>query len=114
MTIASSTGWGTHCRSEISQDRWDLHPHNLVSNILVLQAAYCTHQAFRHLTGGESVLLGMDNTTAVSYVKRQGRIQSLPLLHEVKPIMTWAQKNLADISTVYVPKAQNIQADFLS
>ena len=61
-----------------------------------------------------SVMLRLDNTTAVAYIRKQGGTRSWSLLREVEPIMNWAQKNLANISAVYIPGIQIVQADFLS
>ena len=113
-TDASNTGWGAHCLSEIAQGKWNPRLHREVSNILELRAAFRALQAFHHLTVGTSVLLRLDNTTAVSYIKRQGGTRSHSLLKEVEPIMIWAQKHLSNVTAVYLPGSQNIQADFLS
>lgn len=45
---------------------------------------------------------------------KKGGTRSLFLLQEVEPIMTWAQKNLVNITATYVPGILNVQADFLS
>lgn len=59
-------------------------------------------------------MLRLDNTTAVAYIRKQGGTRSWSLLREVEPIMNWAQKNLSNISAVYIPGVQNVQADYLS
>lgn len=47
-------------------------------------------------------------------IRRQGGTCSWSLLQEVEPIMSWAQRNLSNISAVYIPGIQNVQPDFLS
>lgn len=52
-----------------------------------------------HLMVEMSELLRLDNTTAVSYIRKQGGGGTcLSLLWEVEPNMSWAQKNLSNIS----------------
>lgn len=102
---ASSKGWSAHCLSEIAQGQWSFPSQGVVTHVLELRAAFGTLLAFHHLTIGASVLLRLDNTTAISYIKRQGETRSLNLLKEEELIMLWAQKNLSNISTVYVPGA---------
>lgn len=111
---ASERGWGAHCLAEVAQGSWDFPARRLVSNILELRAAFQALLAFRHLIAGTSVLLRLDNTTAVAYVRKQGGTKSLSLLQEVEPIMVWAQKNLINLTATYVPGILNVQADFLS
>lgn len=113
-TDASNRGWGAHCLAEVAQGTWEFPSRRIVSNILELRAAFQALLAFRHLIQGSSVLLRLDNTTAVAYIRRQGGTRSLSLLQEVEPIMSWAQKNLKDLTATYVPGVQNVQADFLS
>lgn len=57
-------------------------------------------QAFCHLMQGHSVLLKMENTMAVAYVKKQGGTESRMLLSLVAPILNWAQDNLLHLSAV--------------
>lgn len=88
--------------------------HMIVWNVLELWAAFSPLQAFHHLTAGASVLLILDNTIAVSYIKRQEGTRSLSPLKEVEPIKTQAQVNLSNLTAVYLPGVQNVQADILS
>ena len=81
-TDASNSGWGAHCLTEMTQGRWSFQRHTPVSNILELRAAYQGLRSFQHLLEGKSVMIRMDNTTAVSYVKRQGGTRSLSLCYE--------------------------------
>lgn len=113
-TDASCTGWGALCGSNLAQGKWDTCLPDPGSNVLELRAAWYALQSFSHVLKWVSVLLRMDNTTVVTYVKRQGGTRSSTLLREVEPILLWAQKNLSNISAVFVPGVQNTQADFLS
>lgn len=69
--------------------------------MLKLQAAYQALLTFHHLTKKSSVILRLDNTTAVAYIRRQGGIRSWSLLREVEPIINWAQKNLQHLSGLH-------------
>lgn len=74
-TDASNRGWGAHCLTEVAQGSWDFPSWVTVSNILELWAAFQALMAFRHLTTGASVLLRLDNTTAVAYINEKRRYQ---------------------------------------
>lgn len=50
----------------------------------------------------------------VAYVHFQGETRSRTLLSEVSPIMSWAQRNLAGLTAMYIPASQNYLADALS
>lgn len=89
---ASNRGWGAHCLSEVAQGQWIVPAQGIVSNILELRAAFQALLSFYHLIEGSSVMLRLDNTTAVAYIKKQGGTRSCSLLQEVEPIMSWAQK----------------------
>ena len=66
---ASNTGWGGHCDAEMAQGRRDFQSRQLVSNILELRAAFQALLAFSHIVHGTSVVLKLDNTIAVAYVR---------------------------------------------
>lgn len=101
-TDASGAGWGALCKAELSG-----------LNVLELRAVWCALQSFAHLLKEESVLLRVYNTTAGPYVLRQGGTWSFIRLQEVEPIVSWAQRYLANISAVFFPGVQNVQVDFL-
>lgn len=83
-TDASGAGWGAHCKTQLAQGRWDLRLHNPGLKIPELRAAFCALRTFSHLLKGESASLRMDNTTAVSYLKRQGGSSPCPgLTHRI-------------------------------
>lgn len=75
---------------EVSQGRWNSPFLRIVSNILELRVAFQALLAFHHLTRRSSVLLRLDNTIVVAYIRRQGGTRSRSLLREVEPILSWA------------------------
>lgn len=84
-----------------------------MANRLELRVTYQVLLAFAQVIGGGSGLLKMDVVTAVAYIKKQGGMQSLSLLEEVEPIISWAQENLLRLSAVYIPGHVNLQVDYL-
>lgn len=110
---ASAAGWGAHYKGLLAQGRWR-HRQREVSNVIELRAALCALKAFHTQIQGTSVVVQMDNRTAVMYVRRPGGTRSRSLLAEVTPIMEWAQQHLAHLSAAYIPAPQNFIADTLS
>lgn len=67
----SATGWGAHYKGLLAQGRWR-HRQTEVSNVIELRAALCALKAFHPQIQGTSMIVQMDNRTAVTYVKRHG------------------------------------------
>lgn len=63
--------------------------------------------------GGVSAVENGQHHSSIICEEARGT-RSPTLLREVEPILSWAQKYLANISAVFVPGVQNTQADFLS
>lgn len=86
----------------------------IASNALELRAAWQALQAFQHVIWGRSVMLRLDNTTAVGYIRRQGGTRSQILLEEVEHIISWVERYLSAITATYVLGVTHIHANFLS
>ena len=79
-------------------------------NLKELIAAVNTTQSLAR--PGERVRLDIDNSVAFSYIKMQGgKIRYLN--QELRPLLTWANKNRVDIEPVLVPSA-DMKADPIS
>lgn len=59
-------------------------------------------------------MLRLDNTTAVTYIRKHGGTHSRLLLAEVVPILDWAEQLLEALTATYIPGVTHVQADFLS
>jgi hypothetical protein len=55
-----------------------------------------------------------DNTTALSYLNKEGGTRSLPLCQLALEIFQWAEQNQTLVKAVYIKGELNVQADALS
>jgi hypothetical protein len=82
-------------------------------NHLELLAAYMALQAFKDTCNATHVLLMMDNTTAVAYIKNMGGKK--PNLNELtQEIWNWCIKRNTWLSATHIPGKLNIVADYKS
>lgn len=110
---ACLTGWGAECNDVTTGGRWT--KEEIVAyrhiNELELLAAFNGLRAFAAHLQGATVRVRMDNTTAVSYVNRQGGSRSGPLNDLAVRIIRWAEERQLTIEAVYLPGALNFVAD---
>jgi len=110
-TDASPTGWGARYNDDRAHGFWDSSKSSLHINKLELEAAELgLHSFFKH-TRSKSVLLRMDNTTAIAYINRLGGCRSHDLHTISKRIWSWCEANDLWISASYLTSAQNYFAD---
>ncbi|XP_041446855.1 uncharacterized protein LOC121403130 [Xenopus laevis] len=112
-TDASSQGWGALLESSVAQGIWK-SPLKVHANVLELRAVFQALQAFAPDIKGMAVKVKGDNSSAVSYIRKQGGTKSLLLWKAVCPILSWAEQNLENLTAVHVPGILNQKADFLS
>ncbi|XP_071972968.1 uncharacterized protein [Engystomops pustulosus] len=55
-----------------------------------------------------------DNTTVVSYLRRQGGTRSIALSSLTRTIFSWAEENILSLSATHLKGVLNTEADFLS
>ena len=72
---ASLTGWGAYCEGESVFGHWKDEESVQSINYLELLAAYFGLKCFANKMSNAQILLHIDNTTAISYINRMGRIQ---------------------------------------
>ena len=70
--------------------------------------------ALRVLLGGCHILVRTDNTTAVSYIDRQGGLRSLTLHVLARELILWCDSRLLSVIASHVPGLWNRGADLLS
>ncbi|KAJ8914637.1 hypothetical protein NQ315_015375 [Exocentrus adspersus] len=78
---ASPTGWGAVYNSEHTHGFWSQAEQNKHINYLEILAAYYALKSFVKNVTNCSILLRIDNTTAVSYINRMGGIKYKHLNH---------------------------------
>ena len=82
---ASLTGWGTVCNGVSTGGSWSLQERTLHINCLELLAADLAMKSFLKGLCGISVLLQLDNSTAVAYINNLGGTVSPALTSLANP-----------------------------
>ena len=119
-TDASLEGWGGHVTVQgveqvaMFSDRWSYQESQLHINFLELRAIRLTLELMTKDLRGRHVLIECDNTTAVSYVKRQGGVRSWRLYQESVTLHQWAFKHDVSFTAVHRRGVNNQLADLLS
>jgi len=76
-----------------------------------IQAAYRALQTFYRIHKTKSVLLKIDNKTAIAYIANKGGKTSQPMNQISKEIWKFATSNNINITVEYIPSKLNIEAD---
>lgn len=110
-TDASTRGWGasmtpTHTGGEFSSVEQEHH-----INVLELMAAFFGLQALCNHTANATILLKMDNTSAVACVNKMGSVKSIPMDKITHSIWEWAISKNNWIVATHLPGILNVEAD---
>ena len=89
---ASIEGWGTHLNEHTARGMWSLPGSKLHINYLELKAVFLALKEFQDLCLNKIVLVATDNTTVVSYIKKEGGKRSGPLCAPLWRILTWCTR----------------------
>ena len=116
QTDASLLGWGAVCLNtgKEANGLWSKEETMLHINVLELMTAWFAIQTLVNVTTGAHVRFQMDNTTAVSYINKQGGTKSCQMVIIAKKIWDWAIKHQVQVSAEHLPGKQNVTADKLS
>jgi hypothetical protein len=110
---ASDKGWGGVFQNQVVQGLWAAQEKDQSINWRELKAIELTLLTFPHLQD-TSVLIRTDNTTAKSYINRQGGTRSVALSRLATSIWnSCIQRNL-QIQAQHIPGIANTQADLAS
>ena len=112
-TDASKKGWGAFCNEVISQGRWKEEEIDWHINIQELLAILFGIQSFVQ-DSNVHIHVASDNTTAVSYIRRQGGVQSAQCNEVAHKIWGWAEENKCWVTASYLPGKDNVDADYAS
>ena len=89
-------GLGSHMREKTTRDPWSPQEQALHINCLELLAAILAVQTFVKRKIGISILLRIDNTTAVAYINRKGGTASPILSNLARTLWLWcAERNIS-------------------
>jgi hypothetical protein len=117
-TDASMEGWGGHLTVQgqnlLFSGLWSLRERSYHINFLELRAVWLTLvRALPHIAG-QIVKVECDNTTAVSYMNKQGGTLSHTLCQEACRLHEWLIMHAIQLVAVHRPGVDNHLADFLS
>lgn len=111
FTNASLSGWGSYCEGEKAHRWWGTDDKNAHINYLELKAAFYGLKCHAKECNNCSILLRIDNTTAISYINRMGGIQ-FPKLREItRAIWNWCDGKKLLIHASYIESKENKEAD---
>ncbi|XP_071989492.1 uncharacterized protein [Engystomops pustulosus] len=113
-TDASSVGWGAVFPSHYAQGLWTPSQSRKPSNYRELRAVWEALRLNTSLLKNQHVHILSDNTTAVSYLRRQGGTRSTTLSSLTRTIFSWAEGNILCISATHLRGTLNREADYLS
>ena len=110
----SQTGWGAVCDGVSTGGSWSLQERTLHINCLELLAADLAMKSFLKGLRGVSVLLQLDNSTAVAYINNLGGTVSPALTSLAKSLWLWALERDILITAQHIPGVSNTVVDFES
>ena len=105
---------GASCQGRSAGGPWTQEERTHHINYLELLAAFLPLKAFLPNKGPLSVLLHMDNVTAIAFLNRMGGTHSLPLSSLAVEIWEWCIQRKLTIHSEHLPGIENIRADWLS
>ena len=105
---ASLQGWGATCNGNRTRGPWSPSEQSLHINCLELLAATLAVQSFAKEKSGISILLQIDNSTAVAYINRRGGTASPKL---TKDLWLWCMERNILLHAQHLPGVLNIIAD---
>ena len=108
---ASLIGWGAACREQTTGGPWSAQESASHINCLELLAATLAVQTFAKNCTGLSLLLRIDNTTAVAYINNLGGTVSAELVTLAKNLWMWCLERNIHITAQHLPGVLNSTAD---
>ena len=111
---ASLLGWGAACAKNRTGGAWSVQEQTMHINSLELLAAMLAAKTFLKDTSGVSVLLQLDNATAVAYINNMGGTVSCQLTDLAKELWMWALNKDIILTAQHIPGVSNTVADMES
>ena len=108
---ASLMGWGAVCKNQRTGGPWSQSESQMHINCLELLATTLAVQTFLKHKTRLSVLLRLDNTSAVAYINNLGGTISPELVDLAKTLWMWCLERNIHITAQHLPGAQNRIAD---
>ena len=111
---SSLTGWGAVCKGRTTGGLWMIHERVHHINYLELKAAFLALKSYVRDATKISILLRLDNITAISFINRMGGTHSITLSELATEIWNWCIERQIMIHAEHLPGVENIQADWQS
>lgn len=107
-TDALLIGCGAHTKGLSTRGLWSNDDKSKHINYLELKTVLLAIHSFLRILRGRTVAIGCDNTTAVSYVNKQGGTLSRSLCHLAIDIWELCIRNDIQPIATHVPETDNI------
>nr|KAG5710727.1 hypothetical protein BaRGS_035129 [Batillaria attramentaria] len=113
---ASKDGWGAHLLPSFitAHSLWSPADRAQHINWLELKAVFLALQHWLPQIAASPVLVMSDNSTVVSYIRKQGGTKSTPLCELTRDLLLWCEAHSIDLSARHIPGRLNVIADSLS
>ena len=111
---ASDVGWGAHLGSLTASGLWDQEHAALSINARELLAVREGLHHFLPSLQGMAVSVFCDNSTAVSYLRKEGGTRSPFLNALAQEILRWTESHSIRLLPQFIPGSLNVLADSLS
>ena len=116
LTDASLEGWGAHLEplGIMMSGKWSQAEKQLhINNLELMAVSLALRQSLTHVKS-QCVMVASDNTTTVSYIRRQGGTHSLSLCAETRNLLLWCSEHHIVLRAKHIPGRLNVLADHLS
>ncbi|XP_030765624.1 uncharacterized protein LOC115889704 isoform X1 [Sitophilus oryzae] len=110
-TDASLTGWGARCLNEVTHGFWNVDDSKKHINYLELLAVFNALRSFASDYFNCSILLRVDNVTAIACINRMGSVKFRSLNNITRQIWLWCENRNIFIVASYINTKENIHAD---
>ncbi|MEE9220528.1 MAG: reverse transcriptase domain-containing protein [candidate division NC10 bacterium] len=114
FTDASLQGWGAHLEGHSAFGKWRPHQEGLHVNLLEMLAVKLGLEFLRKFIQGRHVTIMTDNSSVMSYIKKEGGTRSHTLLFFTNLVFEYAQSIQVTLSAQHIPGRLNVLADALS
>ena len=116
FTDASFSGWGAHLEPEglLFHGAWTPDQSVLHINVLEMKAILLDLKQCHQYIFNSTVMIATDNSSVVSYLKREGGTHSPSLCMEVWETLQWCNQKEINLLVRHIPGKSNILADRLS
>ncbi|XP_065189509.1 uncharacterized protein LOC135820128 [Sycon ciliatum] len=110
-TDASTIGWGAVCQGNRTGGPWTHSEREMHINCLELLAAFLAVKTFAKSRKNVTILLRMDNTTALTYINKYGGTVSATLNHLTRDLWSWCMERQIVLQATHLAGSKNVVAD---